>query len=532
MPQTTTPFAKLKSFLARLLLLILIVSFGVWGIGDVVRGSGNNAVAYIGDNAISTQEFQQEWRQFHETMQGRIPPEMQDSPELKQQVLSRMVQQRLTVMAAKDTGLYASPEVVANLLRQDPLYQDIRGKFDAATYQRVLQANQISDAQFTQIMGDQSIAKLYAESINSPFIKASPALKALALSSEQETRTIELVEIPVGHVTTEANIDESVLQVEFERDKTTLYLTPETRSFEVAVIPATHVETLAAERISKKDIEDYRNVDPEAFKSLSNAEAEAKIRSELLPGKAEEVAHDLEISVEDAIASGDSLKGVLKTVKIDVPVKKISGASQATKEESGDDEFIAQAFRMEEDETSSLLTTAKGDYYVMHVTAVNAASPKQFAAVKDEVAARYRDKYQTQALDQFADKVKEKYSAANGVDARNAVLSEFGLTAQTLILARRTDRYKSIPPLLRYDVFRAKRGDVIGITVNPENGARQIAYLDTIDVPPADKLRNDQTIALQLQTLLSESLSQSVMRAIQEHHPVRIVPQKPTGSPS
>jgi len=38
---------------------LLVVSFAVWGIGDIFRGFGRNAVAKIGDTEISIEQFRQ-----------------------------------------------------------------------------------------------------------------------------------------------------------------------------------------------------------------------------------------------------------------------------------------------------------------------------------------------------------------------------------------------------------------------------------------------------------------------------------------
>ncbi|HEY0723262.1 MAG TPA: SurA N-terminal domain-containing protein, partial [Pyrinomonadaceae bacterium] len=35
----------------------LVISFAIWGIGDIFRGFGRNAVATIGDNEISIEQF-------------------------------------------------------------------------------------------------------------------------------------------------------------------------------------------------------------------------------------------------------------------------------------------------------------------------------------------------------------------------------------------------------------------------------------------------------------------------------------------
>ena len=46
-----------KSFLAKVLVVIIALPFILWGMGDVFRSGNQNTIVKIGDNKVQTKEF-------------------------------------------------------------------------------------------------------------------------------------------------------------------------------------------------------------------------------------------------------------------------------------------------------------------------------------------------------------------------------------------------------------------------------------------------------------------------------------------
>ncbi len=58
-----------KSWVSSVFLLVLALSFGVWGIGDMIRGgSTDTSIAKIGDVKIPPEQFQREYRNAQRRM--------------------------------------------------------------------------------------------------------------------------------------------------------------------------------------------------------------------------------------------------------------------------------------------------------------------------------------------------------------------------------------------------------------------------------------------------------------------------------
>ena len=61
---------------AKLLLGLLVVSFAVWGIGDVFRSGASNAVLSVGETSVPLQEYALAYNQVRRSIAqqiGRVP---------------------------------------------------------------------------------------------------------------------------------------------------------------------------------------------------------------------------------------------------------------------------------------------------------------------------------------------------------------------------------------------------------------------------------------------------------------------------
>lgn len=138
---------------AKVLFILLILSFGIWGIGDVVRGVGGNPAAIkVGDIEISPQVVQATFRQEVERMRRAVGPEMTVERArdlgLLDATIAQLVRQAVVQAAAKDLGIVVSDEDLNREVQQIPAFRDAQGQFDRALFARVLQQNNLNEERF------------------------------------------------------------------------------------------------------------------------------------------------------------------------------------------------------------------------------------------------------------------------------------------------------------------------------------------------------------------------------------------------
>ena len=122
--------------------LFLIISFGIWGIGDIFRGFGVFTVAKIGRTEISIDQFRQ---QYNERLQrisqqlGRpISSDQARALGIEQQILSQMVAEAALDERARQLGLNISNDDVAKRITDDPAFRGINGQFDPSRFQQLV----------------------------------------------------------------------------------------------------------------------------------------------------------------------------------------------------------------------------------------------------------------------------------------------------------------------------------------------------------------------------------------------------------
>ncbi|MBI5188554.1 MAG: SurA N-terminal domain-containing protein [Nitrospirae bacterium] len=129
------------------LFFIVILSFIFWGIGTVDKTGENAIVAEVGRYKITAEEY---WRTYdrvfsfyREIYKDKFDEEMQKKMKLKEKVLDSMIDERVLIIAAKDTGITVSDEELHEAITKDPSFMR-NGIFDKDIYLNRLRLNRIT----------------------------------------------------------------------------------------------------------------------------------------------------------------------------------------------------------------------------------------------------------------------------------------------------------------------------------------------------------------------------------------------------
>lgn len=110
----------------------LIISFAIWGIGDIFRGFGANSVAKIGGTEISIEQFRQYYTdqlQRISRQAGRpITPDQARAIGLDRQLIGQLVAETTLDEQAKKLRLGLSNEDIAQRIVTDQNFQGANGR--------------------------------------------------------------------------------------------------------------------------------------------------------------------------------------------------------------------------------------------------------------------------------------------------------------------------------------------------------------------------------------------------------------------
>lgn len=496
------------SIFMKILMVLLVISFAVWGVGDIVRSGNNSYLVKIDDERVTYQEFVQAVNETERMMQQNGINNV-DRRLIENQVLRRLVEEKFVKLALRDAGLDVNQQLLAKRVREAQVFHDVRGKFDPETFRSMLAQRNQTETAFLDDLKTEVRASVFVNSLSTEGMAAPLAMASLTQASQNERRDALILTIPASRVEFTAP-DEEALRDYYDANASMLYLQPETRTLEYVSFSADALAKQVEAGISDDDIrqrfedEQDRFVDEDG-NSKKLEDVAADIRTELKTERTETAAADLTVEVEDALAAGKSMGEAVADAGIATSSKLLNDVKADQYTESKDALLNAvtnTGYMLEEGETSSLEVADNGAYYMVTVKAINAAAPKAFEAVQADVKQRATLRARAKALRAKADEVK---AALEKDGVMEKVAKEFGFTVRSVSnIARRSDgKAQPIGPSLADALFEYEVGGIAGPLVEADKA--ELAQVKAIRFLPIDAKAT---------SVLAQGLAQAVQQEV------------------
>jgi len=141
-------------WVAKVLIGLLALSFGVWGINDVFRGYRSEVLASVGDFDIPAETFRMNFDQRLRVLSRQsgqaITNQRAIELGLDRQILGEMLRDGALQQQATRMKLAVPDQVVADDIASDPTFQNARGQFDALRFRQILQQNGLNEQMFVR----------------------------------------------------------------------------------------------------------------------------------------------------------------------------------------------------------------------------------------------------------------------------------------------------------------------------------------------------------------------------------------------
>lgn len=238
------------TWVAKLLLLLLVGSFAVWGIsGNLVNGVSGGAVVTAGQTEVGATQFRLAYDRQLNVMSRQfgtqLTREQAVAMGIEDQVISQLVAGAVLDEQARQMGLGLSDDRLAALTAEDPAFQGSDGKFDRQRFTYVLSQVGMSVDDYladrANVAKRQQVVEATTDGLRAP----DAFFKAVALY-QGEDRTVDFIVIPRSSVEPIADPADDVLKTWFDTVKPR-YAAPEYRK-------------LAYVRLEPADIADFAAV--------------------------------------------------------------------------------------------------------------------------------------------------------------------------------------------------------------------------------------------------------------------------------
>jgi len=187
-----------STWVSKLLLSLLIVSFGVWGIADVFRGFGSNTAYRIGSTEIGVVELDNAYgRELRQVSQRAGRPVNKDEAlrsGLSQQILSKIVTEATLRNAASDLHLGVSDETIGKEIVADPSFKSVSGAFDRNRFVDILRNNGLNEAYYVAQRREEILRNQLMDAVAGNIVTSQAFLEALD-QFRNETRTVRMTVI-------------------------------------------------------------------------------------------------------------------------------------------------------------------------------------------------------------------------------------------------------------------------------------------------------------------------------------------------
>lgn len=355
---------------------LLIVSFAIWGIGDIFRGGSTRNVASGGGVTVSAEQFR---TAFNTELQGvqrqlRRPVTTQELRAfgLDREVLNRLIDESVMGQKAKALGLAADDAAVTKSILEADVFKR-GGLFDRDLFLSVLQQNGLSEATFRGQQQD----FLLRQQLVSGLVGGLQAPNAFAEAFHQyrdEERTIDVVAVPPEKVPDAANPDDATLR-QFHNERRSEFRTTETRKATlIAIEPA---KLAAGLTLSEADLRAF--YDQQVLAGRFGAPERRRLQRVLFDTEAEAKA------AADKLAGGATFEALIAERKlaeadIDLGLKARSELPEALRE---------VAFTLAQGAISAPIRDPFG-YVLVRLTAIEPSRAVPFEAVRGQVETEAR----------------------------------------------------------------------------------------------------------------------------------------------
>ena len=252
-----------SSLFGKILLGLMILSFALWGMGDILSSGNSRLAAKIGSQKITLEEFynkfQKSINEINQSTGKQISLEQARKEKIDMLVINELVYEKMVLDFSENSNIFLNDNVLKNIIQDLPQFKNNNDKFSETIYNNSILSNFSSEKEFLDELSFVFLNGLLYENFKSTHFINDKIINLL-YEYEGETRDAEYFLLEDENI----NIDFSDEEISiFFADNINNYIIPENREVDYISINLDDYKQLVS--ISNKILTDYYNDNIDLF---------------------------------------------------------------------------------------------------------------------------------------------------------------------------------------------------------------------------------------------------------------------------
>ncbi len=402
---------------------VLVISFAIWGIGDIFRGFGLNSVAKVGGTEISIDQFRQFYndrlQQVSRRLNRPITPDQARALGLDRQIIGQLIAETVLDEKAREMRLGLSDADIARLIMSDPNFRGTNGQFDRDRFASLIRNAGFSEARYVAEQRRVLLRRQIAQSVSGG-LAAPKTMLAAVDTFQNEKRNIDYVTLTAAQAGDIAAPTPETLQKYFDERKVT-FRAPEYRK--LTLLSLTPAALAKPDAVSDADAKAYYEQHKDAYGTPEKRE----LKQMVFPN-AEEASAARERIVKGMSFADLAKERGLKPSDTDIGIVAKAGII---------DPAIAEAaFALKPGEVSQPVQGQFGTV-LLTVGKIEPGTQKSFDEVASQVKETVAENRAKSQIEDLRDKIEDDRAAGSTL---RETAKKFGLNAVTIDAVDRSGR--------------------------------------------------------------------------------------------
>lgn len=226
------------SWVAKIFLGLLVASFAIWGVEGIFLNAGTQSVATVGDQTVSTQEFNRQFRRALDDYNRQNGTGLTLAQAVEQglhyEVLTSLAINALYAEQADRMDLGVSTDKVRREIRSMRGFTNSLGEFDKAQFDYVMRQNGLTEKQFIALIRKDLIKQEMILAITAG-ATAPEAMVQTIFAHRGEQRMVEYVTLTEQGIGALPDPDDATLK-DFHQSNAAMFTAPEMRDVSLLVL--------------------------------------------------------------------------------------------------------------------------------------------------------------------------------------------------------------------------------------------------------------------------------------------------------